>query len=190
MGKAKDHLLWTESSRVKVASASVFDLFLSRRTSADGRSGDFALLSAVDWVNVVPVILGTSGEIRFLMVRQYRHGIEEVTTEFPAGLMDPGEEPQVAAARELLEETGRTAGRLTFLGKTSTIPSFMSNWCYTYLAEDLSAPAGQALDRLEVLDVIETPKNELEASLGTGEYTNSLVMTALLWYNLRKAPSP
>lgn len=188
MDKAKDHLLWTENSRVKLASCSIMDFYLSRRTSADGKSGDFALLSAPDWVNVVPILRGTSGEIRFLMVRQYRHGIEEVTTEFPAGLVNPGEEPLAAAARELLEETGRTAGGLTLLGKISPNPPFMNNWCYTYLAENLSAGAGQTLDHLEVLDVVDVPKSELEASLGTGEYKNSLVMVALLWYNLRKVP--
>ncbi len=188
MDRAKNHLLWTEDSRVKVASASVFDFYLSRRTGPNGQSGDFALLSAPDWVNVVPVFRSESGEIRFFMVRQYRHGIEEVTTEFPAGLVDPGEEPWAAAARELLEETGRTAGRLTLLGKISPNPPFMNNWCYTYLAENLSAAAGQALDHLEALDVVEIPKSELEASLGTGEYKNSLVMVALLWYTLRKAP--
>jgi ADP-ribose pyrophosphatase len=188
MRKAKDHLLWTENSRVKLASVSVFDFYLSRRTAAGGQSGDFALIAAPDWVNVVPVLRGASGEIRFLMVRQYRHGIEEVTTEFPAGLVNPGEEPRAAAARELQEETGRIAGRLTLLGKICPNPPFMGNWCYTYLAEDLSAAAGQALDRLEVLDVVEISKAELEASLGTGEYMNSLVMVALLWYTLRKVP--
>jgi ADP-ribose pyrophosphatase len=146
------------------------------------------VLTAPDWVNVVPVLKDPAGGVRFLMVRQYRHGIEKVTTEFPSGLVDPGEGPAEAAARELLEETGRTAGKLVLLGKISHNPPFMTNWCYSFLAEDLSDAGEQRLDPLEVLDVVEVPKGDLELSIGTGEYVNSLVMVALLWYNLRTVP--
>jgi 8-oxo-dGTP pyrophosphatase MutT (NUDIX family) len=189
MVKTNDHLLWKESFRKKLASCSIFDLYLSRRVAANGQKGEFALVSAPDWVNVVPVIGGEKGGTRFLMVRQYRHGAEAVTTEFPAGLVDHGEEPRAAAARELLEETGRTAGKLTFLGRVSPNPSFMGNWCHTFLAEDLSEPGEKSLDSLELLETVEVSEREVEKSLGTGEYINSLVMVALLWYTLRKAPA-
>ncbi len=189
MQKSADGLLWKENSRKKLASTAVFDLYLSTMTSQDGRRGDFAVMSAPDWVNVVPVLRGPSGDERFLMVRQYRHGIGRVTTEFPAGLANPGEDPAAAAARELREETGMTAGRLSFLGKISPNPAFMDNWCHTYLAEDLTDSGGQELDRLEILRIVEVPRSELTASLGAGEYVNSLVMTALLWYTLRKVPT-
>src|SRR5512138_2544631 len=105
-----EHLRWTELSRRKLGSYSIFDLYSAERRAADGRTGSFTLLSAPDWVNVVPVIRDASGRVRFVMVRQYRHGVEAVTTEFPAGLVSPGEPPAEAAARELEEETGRRAG--------------------------------------------------------------------------------
>lgn len=187
MGKAKDRLIWTESSRKKIASASVFDLYLSRRRSASGLDWEFTILSSPDWVVVVPVLRSDRGEARFLMVRQYRHGIEAVTTEFPAGVTNLGEEPAAAAARELLEETGRTAGKLTSLGKISPNPAFMNNWCHIFLAEDLSTAGKQHLDEAEVIETIEVSERELTDSLGTGEYVNSLVMVSVLWYNLRKA---
>ncbi len=182
-----ERLRWTELSRRKIGAYGIFDLSTAERRAADGREGSFTLLSAPDWVNVVPVIRDAAGRARFIMVRQYRHGAEAVTTEFPAGLVGPGEAPADAAARELLEETGRRAGRLTLLGSVRPNPAFMDNWCHTFLAEDLSEPGERSLDELEVLEVGEVAEDELVKSIGTGEFVNSLVMVALLWYTLHKA---
>jgi ADP-ribose pyrophosphatase len=187
MSQDAEHLLWSEQSRRKLGSYNIFDLFVSERRAADGRSGRFYLLSAPDWVNVVPVIRDADGRRRFVMVRQYRHGADMVTTEFPAGLVSPGEKPEETAARELAEETGRTAGRLTALGKIRPNPAFLDNWCHVFLAEDLSEPGERRLDEMELLDVREVWEEELVRNVGTGEYVNSLVMAALLWYTLHKA---
>jgi ADP-ribose pyrophosphatase len=181
-----DLLEWTENSRTRIASCALFDMYVARSTAADGRSGEFCLLAAPDWVNVVPVLRDPSGADRFLMVRQFRHGAGIVTTEFPAGLIEKGEPPLGAAVRELREETGRTAGRMTLLGVVSPNPAFMANRCYTFLAEDLSEPRETELDHLEVLEALEVPAAELEGKIGTGEYVNSLVLVALLWYKRRK----
>jgi 8-oxo-dGTP pyrophosphatase MutT (NUDIX family) len=189
MPRSPDSLEWVESSRTRIASCSLFDVYLARSTAADGRSGDFCLLTTADWVNVVPVIHDAGGGERFLMVRQFRHGAGRVTTEFPAGLVEKGEPPLQAAERELREETGRRAGRMTLLGTVSPNPAFMSNTCYTYLAEDLSEPERTELDSLEVLEAIEVPASELERRIGTGEFINSLVLVALLWYTRRKSPA-
>jgi 8-oxo-dGTP pyrophosphatase MutT (NUDIX family) len=185
MQPVPDRLRWVENSRRKVASCRIFDLYRTRQTAADGRRGDFYVLDAPDWINVVPVILGERGEDGFLMVRQYRYGAAGVTTEFPAGLVGRNEAPLSAARRELAEETGYSAGRMTLLGRMRPNPAFMNNWCYTYLAEDLSKAGGQALDALEILDVREVAVSELRRGIGTGEYVNSLVMAALLWYTFR-----
>ena len=188
MSKEIGHLVWEETSRTKLASCAMFDFNVSHRSAHGSRTGDFALLTCPDWVTVVPVLGDGSDGARFIMVRQYRIGIEQVTTEFPAGLVNPGEEPAAAAARELLEETGRTAGALTYLGRICAAPAFMTNWCYTFLAEDLRLAGAQCLDSTEIIDVEEVSERELADSVGKGEFVNSLVMTALLWYTLRKAP--
>lgn len=177
-----DHLLWRERQRRRLATLSVFDIFAATRVSPSGASGEFCLIETPDWVNVVPLVREPLGEERFLMVRQFRHGAGSVTTEFPAGLVDPGEDPLRTAARELREETGCSAGRLTLIGKTAPNPAFMTNWCYTYLAEDIAHAGETHMDDLEALEKREVSARELDEKIGTGEFTNSLVLVAYLLY--------
>ena len=91
---------WTELGREKLHDCKVFDV--SRTLSRSPRTGEihpFYRIDAAEWVNVVALTPG--GEI--VMVRQYRHGSGEITLEIPGGMVDPGERPASAAARELLE---------------------------------------------------------------------------------------
>jgi ADP-ribose pyrophosphatase len=182
-----DQLRWEESSRARVAACSLFDLFASQRSSPRGKTGEFSILTAPDWVNVVPVLSGPAGEDCFLMVRQYRHGAEIVTTEFPAGLIEPGEEPLHAAARELAEETGFRAGRMTLLGRISPNPAFMTNWCFTFLAEELTRVGEASLDTLEELEALTVPVADVRERIGTGELVNSLTLVAFLLHERRSA---
>ena len=95
-------LRWTERSRELLARCGIFDLYRSRRAAPDGREGDFHVLEAPDWVTVVPIVHDRGRQRCFLMVRQHRHGADLVTTEFPAGLVEPGEDP-LAAHHEAVE---------------------------------------------------------------------------------------
>jgi ADP-ribose pyrophosphatase len=179
------HLRWGEHSRRRVARCSLFDLYAIERSSARGNRGEFWVLAAPDWVNIVPVLKTDAGEPALLMVRQYRHGAELITTEFPAGLIEPGEAPSVAAARELEEETGYRAGRLTLLNTVAPNPAFMNNLSYTFLAEDLERVGDVHLDDLEALEPRIVPVAEIERDLGTGELVNSLTVLGFLWYRSR-----
>ena len=134
-----DRFLWREEGSELLQRCGIFDLCRSLRTAADGRSASFYLLQAPAWVNVVPVLEGEPGAERLLMVRQYRQGIQRTTVEFPAGLVEPGEDPQEAAVRELAEETGYRARSLRRIGHVAPNPAFMSNWCTTFCAEGLTA---------------------------------------------------
>jgi ADP-ribose pyrophosphatase len=176
-----DRFNWREEGSELLQRCGIFDLYRSLRTAADGRSASFYLLQAPAWVNVVPVLEGQPGAERLLMVRQYRQGIQRTTMEFPAGLVEPGEDPQEAAARELAEETGYRAAYLRRIGHVTPNPAFMSNWCTTFCAEGLTA-GPQRPDPLEELEVLEVALADLEAGIGAGELVNSMTIVALYWY--------
>ncbi len=88
-----------------------------------------------------------------IMVRQFRHACGKSLLELPAGTLNPGEDPDAAARRELIEETGYTSGRLTQLLHFYVSPGHCSEEVYLYVATDLS-PAAQALEADEVIHVV------------------------------------
>lgn len=73
---------------------------------------------------------------KVLFVRQYRYPIAQETLEIPAGKIDPGEDPETCAVRELREETGYS-GKISFLGVFHTSPGFADETIYLYQATDL-----------------------------------------------------
>jgi 8-oxo-dGTP pyrophosphatase MutT (NUDIX family) len=182
MNGSDARLRWDELSRRRVASCAIFDLYASVRAAPDGRRGEFWVLDAPDWVNVVPLVQTPEGPA-FIMVRQYRHGTAMITTEFPAGAVEQGEDPRDAASRELREETGWRAGKLTLLGRVQPNPAFMGNWCHTWLAEELTLEGAVRLDAMEALEALTVPVTEVNARMGSGEYVNSLAVVALSFYN-------
>ena len=104
-------------------------------------------------VCVVPVT--DEGEI--IMERQFRYPFDEVIWEIPAGKIDKGEtDPLAAAKRELVEETGVTAGKMTFIGDYFPSPAILSERIYTYLATDLTYGETD-LDEDEFLAVEKVP---------------------------------
>ncbi|MBN2553348.1 MAG: NUDIX hydrolase [Spirochaetales bacterium] len=181
-----EHLVWKDVSSRLIKRCGIFDLYESQRRTQNGRQGVFHLLTAPDWVNVVPLLTDERGRSCFLMVRQFRQGISSITVEFPAGLVEPGETPERAAERELLEETGYRSQSLQPIGTIVPNPAFMNNRCHTFLAEDLSrhAPAGgeHGPDELELLDVLLVPVDTLLARIGRRPYCNSMTALALYWY--------
>jgi ADP-ribose pyrophosphatase len=172
---------WREERSELIQRCGIFDLYRSQRTAADGRSAGFYLLQAPAWVNVVPVLEGLPAAERLIMVRQFRQGIGRTTVEFPAGLVEPGEDPREAAARELAEETGYRAASLRLIGQVAPNPAFMSNCCTTFCAEGLTAGPRRP-DPLEELEVLEIGLEEVRAGLGAGELVNSMTIVALYWY--------
>ena len=98
---------WTPLETELLQDCAVFTVSRTATRSPDGETHDFFRIDSSDWLNVIP--LTERREVG--MIRQYRHGLGDVTLENPGGLVDPGEEPAAAAGCELLEETGFRAGR-------------------------------------------------------------------------------
>lgn len=182
-------LAWRTVRRERVYSSPIFDVSRVRRESTDGRAGDFIEIDAPKWATVVPWFRDERGIPCFLMVRQYRHGSDSVTIEFPAGTVDEQEDPHDAALRELKEETGCIPMRdLVQLGSVSPNPAFMNNRVWFFFAEGLRKIGEQELDIHEQLDVLEVPVTEVLDAMGTGAYDNGIMMIAQAFF-LRYARS-
>ncbi|MFA6776368.1 MAG: NUDIX hydrolase [Sphaerochaetaceae bacterium] len=182
MGDSGDtsHLVWKDVSPVRVAHHTpIFDVATIERVSTDGRRGTFVKIVCPLWVTVIPWYRSTEGKPMFVMEQQYRHGSGTVTREFPAGLVEKGEEPQRAAIRELREETGCMPARIRSIGNINPNSAFMSNRSYFFLAEDVCPVSGQTLDENEQLDVLSVPVSEVIKDIGTGLYDNGIMMIAV-----------
>jgi 8-oxo-dGTP pyrophosphatase MutT (NUDIX family) len=177
-----EHLAWTEISRERMYKTPIFDVCTTYRKSSDGKTAAFTLLECGDWVNIVPLLKNGAGEDCFLMVRQYRQGSRSLTLEFPGGLVDPGEDPRVAAERELREETGYEAGTVFLAGEINPNPAFMANRCSTFIAADLRKTAAQDLDENELVDYELVPVAEPEKHMGCGVYNHAIMVVAFFWY--------
>ena len=118
------------------------------------------------------------------MVRQWRHGSDMITAEFPGGIVDEGENPTEAAARELEEESGFRAGRVTLIGIVNPNPAVFEkeSELHICLAEDVTPTGDLHPDEDEVLHSVLVPVDEVLTKFGTGEYMHSFMGAALLFY--------
>jgi len=160
----------------------IFNIYQVQRETAGGMTGTFYEVDAPNWVTIIPHITDEKLGSCFLMVRQYRHGSNEITLEFPAGMVEKGEAAEFCAGRELLEETGYQAGLLELIGEVSPNPAFMNNSVSTFLADGLELTREQELDEHELIDIIPVPVSEVLASMGQGEYNNGIMMISLGFY--------
>lgn len=140
------------------------------------RNPEYYVLEYPDWVNVIAI----TKEGKFVMVRQYRHGLDDVFTELCAGVMEKGETPEQAARRELLEETGFGSGNWRLWMVVSANPSSMNNLTYCFLATDVEKVSSQHLDKTEDLRYLLYDYNGVKGMLERGDMKQAL-MVAPLW---------
>ena len=172
-----ESLKWTTREKELLLHTPVFDVYRQHEVAANGLEGDYVGIQAPDWVVVVAIHEGN-----FILVRQWRHGEDNLTLEFPGGVADPGESLEITAIRELEEETGYRAGKVTFLGRVSSNTALFKNHFSVYLAEDLVQTGQQHLDQDELLKYEEMPMGEVIRRYGDAEFTHAYMGTALAFY--------
>lgn len=134
----------------------------------------FVQLRCPQWINVIPF----TEDGRVILIRQYRSGTHEVTLEIPGGMVDPGEDPCVAAARELTEETGWVAETIEEIGAVDPNPAIQDNRCNTYLARGCRPVGRTDFDPDEEIETLLVDLAEVPRRIAAGEIRHALVVAA------------
>ena len=172
-----DKLKWKEGQPKDLLKTVVCTVTSRHNVSSDGVEGDYIIMDAPDWVIVI-----AEHNKNFLMVKQWRHGEAALSVEFPGGVIDAGEDPETAARRELEEETGYKAGKLTKLGMVNPNPALFNNHVHFYLAQELEATGKQNLDEDEFINFMELSREEVLEGMGTEQFPHAIMGMALALY--------
>ena len=138
---------------------------------------EFHVIEYPDWALTIPL----TRDGRIVMVEQYRYGIDEVGLEFPAGAMSDGEDPEAAARREMLEETGYDAEEWISIGTCAPEPSKHTNTAHLYLARGSHNVAEPDLDTTENITVHEIDIDRVLHLVKAGKLNHGIHLTALFW---------
>jgi len=149
--------------------------FRSRRS---GKAHDFFVMRLADAVNVIAL----TPDRRLVLVRQFRAGSGRDSLEPPGGLLDEGEDPCAAGARELREETGYEGDPPVLLGSAYSNPSIMSSKIAVVVVTNARLVAETRLDAGEEVAVELVPAGAVRAMIGHGEIDHALTVMSLLWW--------
>lgn len=135
---------------------------------------DYYVLEYPNWVNAVAL----TEDNQVILIRQYRHAAGEVMLEIPGGCIDPGEEPEEAIRRELLEETGYAFDHMRKLGSVYANPSTAANRTFSYLFTGGRKVQEQHLDGREQIDVLLVSMDEFKNLTLTNKFPQALHSSA------------
>ena len=141
----------------------------------NGHEVDREIVNHPSSVCVVPV----DADQNVLLVRQFRKPAGRFLTEAPAGKMEPGEDPEAAARRELQEEIGRLPNRIVFLGAFLLNPSLSPQRMHAFLATDLRLSELDA-DADEFIELQRVPWTEVSTLIADGSIQDAKSIASLL----------
>jgi len=177
----------THLVETRIASEDVFDgklLYVKRDTVRlpDGKTATREYIAHPGAVMIIPRL----PDGKLLMERQFRYPLARVFIEFPAGKIDPGEDPATTAARELLEETGYTAERWSHIGTLHPLITYSTERIEIYTADALTF-IGAKLDAGEFIEILSATLEEALTWIDRGELTDVKTMLGLLLLSRRAA---
>lgn len=149
-----------------------------------GSPHPFYVVETEDWVNVLPV----TDDGKVVLVVQWRAGVRDFCLEIPGGMLDPGEQPHQAAARELSEETGYGFRELVSLGSVTTNPAINTNRCHLYLAVGARLQGEATPEESEDIEVRTVELAEAIAMVDDGRIDHTMVVNTFLRLRMRYGP--
>ncbi len=154
-------------------------VFQVRQDFIELPDGKIAQIDVVDHRGSVSILpLDDEGQIWF--IRQYRQPIGTFLLELPAGVAEPGENPQENARRELREEIGMGAKKMDELGSFYLAPGYSNEFMHVFLAQELF-PSPLPCDEDEILEVIKISASEAYLLAESGKIQDSKSIVALFW---------
>ncbi|MGB3533464.1 MAG: NUDIX hydrolase [Microcoleaceae cyanobacterium] len=154
-----------------------FNFDVNRLRLPNGAEGDWECIRHPGGALVVPV----TPEGKLVLVRQYRFAIQGRTLEFPAGTIEPDEDPATTIKREVEEETGYRAHKWHNLGQFILAPGYSDEIIYAFLAQDLEKlEKPPAQDEDEDIDVVLMTPEELEQAILAGEPVDAKSISSFL----------
>jgi 8-oxo-dGTP pyrophosphatase MutT (NUDIX family) len=148
------------------------------RSQTSGKVHDYYVAHLADGAHVVAI----TPDQNIVLVRQFRAGSGRDSLETPGGLIDPGEDPGAAGARELLEETGYAGDPPDVLGCLWPNPALLSMRIATVVVQNARRIAEPKPDHSEELAIVLAPVGDIPALINTGKIDHAVCVAGLLWW--------
>lgn len=174
------HLIEEQLASVELFKGNFLHAFRDTVALPDGATASREYVVHPGAVMIIPLVEEASGEIKIVLERQFRYPVGQVMIEFPAGKLDPGEDSQLCAQRELREETGYSAIEWARAGVLHPVISYSTEFIDIWFARGLSSGERQ-LDQGEFLDVFTATPTDLLQWCRDGRVTDAKTLTAALW---------
>jgi len=163
-------------SSKKIFQGKLINLFLDHVKLPNGETSTREWVDHPGAVCIIPIL--PSGEI--CLIRQYRYGPRQEFIEIPAGKIDKGEKPLDCARRELSEEIGYAAKKLTFLTKIYPAIGFSNEMMWMYLGENLNKTE-RNLDQDEFLELVPVTVQQAFDWVKSGKISDVKTIIGILW---------
>ncbi len=168
-------------SSQRLYSGRVISLDLDTVGFPDGSSGRLEMVRHPGASAVIPFLEDPFGDDpKVLLIRQFRHAADDFLWEVPAGRLDPGESAEECARRELLEETGMTAGRVELLTSVFTTPGFTDEKIHLFWAGELQE-GNHRREADEFLELHQLPWSQALRMIERGEIKDAKTLSALMF---------
>ncbi len=154
----------------------IVHLHIKTVTLPSGQSAQREVIRHAGAVAVVPLL----PDGRVILIRQYRHAVGKMLLEIPAGTLEPNEDPDLAAIRELREEIGYAAKQLKLIGGIYVAPGYSTEFIHIYIATELIHDPLQA-DADEFIEVVPMSLADALAAVANGDIQDAKSVVGLLW---------
>lgn len=162
-----------------------YPYFTARRDKCETPEGKIVEEYYVVELNLTVTALGITEQNEAILIKQYRHPIQETLLEIPGGFADENEDAQKAIEREFLEETGYAFSHFEYVGEVAANPGVLNNYTKLYLATGGKKIARQQLDNNEEIEIVLVPLDKLREMLLQNKFAQAL-HTCCIFYALQK----